>query len=59
MNRIARYYNVKMVLPEYISETETYSGYLNLNDGLDKVMQSIKESTNVNYQISENEIIIN
>lgn len=59
MNRIARYYNVEMVLPEDISETETYSGYLNLNDGLDKVMQSIKESTNVNYKISEHEIIIN
>lgn len=59
MNRIARYYNVKMVLPEDISETETYSGYLNLNDGLEKVMQSIKESTNVNYQIHENQIIIN
>lgn len=58
MKRISRYYNLKIVGMEKISSDETFSGYLDLNEDIEKVMESIKESAVINYELSENEIII-
>lgn len=59
MKRISRYYNVKINIGENVSTTETFSGYLDLNEDMQKVIESIKESTNIKYQLMENEILIN
>ncbi|MBQ4913679.1 FecR domain-containing protein [Maribacter sp. MMG018] len=58
MKRISRYYNLKIVGIEKISSNETFSGYLDLNEDITKVMESIKESSVIDYGLSENEITI-
>ncbi|WP_299776559.1 FecR domain-containing protein [uncultured Formosa sp.] len=58
-NRIARYYNVKIEIENEDLAKESFSGYLDLNEDIDKVIQNIQASTNMNYTIKENRIIIN
>lgn len=58
MRRVARYYNKQIRIGAEVSNSETFSGYLNLNEDIEKVIQSIKESTNINYEFKENEIVI-
>lgn len=57
--RISRYYNIKIDIENEDLAKETFSGYLDLNDDIDKVIQNIKASTNMNYTLIENKIIIN
>jgi len=60
MKRISRYYNVKIEISEYASMDETFSGYLNLNENVETVLESIKESTKMNFEFTgNNEITIN
>lgn len=59
MKRISRYYNVEITIGDEVLSNETFSGYLDLNEDIDKVIESIKESTNMEYELTENEIIIN
>lgn len=59
MKRISRYYNVQVDISDEISTSETFSGYLNLNEDIDKVLTSIKESTDLEYKHTENGITIN
>lgn len=62
MKRLSRYYNIKIDIenPVFLNANETFSGYLDLNEDINKVMENIKESTNMNYTtLNENNIIIN
>lgn len=59
MKRISRYYNVEVNIEDEVLTTETFSGYLDLNEDIEKVIESIKQSTNMDYELKENEIIIN
>ncbi len=58
-NRISRYYNLKIEIANDDLAKETFSGYLDLNEDIDKVIQNIKASTNMNYTLIEDRIIIN
>ena len=58
LNRISRYYNITITVEDEVATTETFSGYLDLNEDVKKVIESVKESTNVNYEFNENEIQI-
>ncbi len=60
LKRISRYYNVKIEISQNTSMDGTFSGYLNLNENVETVLESIKESTNLNYEFTgNNEITIN
>ena len=57
--RISRYYNLEIDIKDENLANETYSGYLDLNENIDSVIQNIKASTNMDYTITEDKITIN
>jgi len=58
--RISRYYNVDITIENKELESQTFSGYLDLKDDVEKVILTIKETTNFTYNSTEkNKIIIN
>ncbi|WP_405609429.1 FecR family protein [Polaribacter sp. Asnod1-A03] len=59
MNRIARYYNLKIDIKNEELAKEKFSGYLDLNENIDKVVKNISASTNMKYIIEANKITIN
>ncbi|MHA7830226.1 MAG: FecR family protein [Flagellimonas sp.] len=60
MKRISRYYNIKIKIADEVPLEETFSGYLDLNEDVESVLESITESTNVNYEFTNNnEVLIN
>ena len=61
MKRLSRYYNMDIEISKTIlsKDNETFSGYLDLNEDLNKVIENIKESTNMSYTFIDNKIIIN
>jgi hypothetical protein len=59
IKRISRYYNVDIQINDDILSSETFSGYLDLNENIDNVLLNIQASTNMNYSYKENKIIIN
>ncbi|MEP2281331.1 FecR family protein [Maribacter sp.] len=58
MKRISRYYNIEITIENENLATETFSGYLDLNEDILSVINSIKESTNMEYIQTENQILI-
>ena len=58
LKRLARYYNVDISLQHGVPIDETFSGYLDLNDNLDIVMGNLKESADINFVLSEDELIV-
>ena len=58
MKRISRYYNVVIDIENNDLATETFSGYLDLNDDMISVIKSISESTNMEYLETEHKMII-
>lgn len=61
MKRLSRYYNIEIEISNELlaNDRETFSGYLDLNEDINKVIENIKESTNMSYKFIENKIIIN
>jgi hypothetical protein len=63
MKRLSRYYNIEIEFNKQTfsesNEIETFSGYLDLNEDVNKVIKSIQESTSMNYIFLENKLIIN
>ncbi|MEG2514813.1 MAG: DUF4974 domain-containing protein, partial [Bacteroidaceae bacterium] len=57
MARIARYYNVKIMYKQYNARLRC-SGKLNLNEDLEKVIQSLEGTMSVNIQRSNNKLYI-
>ena len=58
MKRLSRYYNISISINDEISIDETFSGYLDLNENVEIVLQNIKESTNMDFMFFEDKIII-
>lgn len=60
MKRLARYYNVNIEIENQILAEETFSGYLDLREDVEKVIGIIKETTPLQYtKINERKISIN
>lgn len=61
MKRLSRYYNINIKIndSDLFNSDETFSGYLDLNEDINKVIENIKESTNMNYTFIGNKLIIN
>ncbi|SDL89243.1 FecR family protein [Kriegella aquimaris] len=60
MKRLARYYNVDIEIENQTLAEETFSGYLDLREDVEKVIGIIKETTPLQYKkINEKRISIN
>lgn len=60
MKKLARYYNVDIVINNVDVEKQTFSGALDLKESAEKVINIINETSNFDYSITnENKIIIN
>jgi len=59
MKRLSRFYNINISINDEILMNETFSGYLDLNEDLDIVIQNINESTNIDIVLLNNEILLN
>ena len=59
MKRLSRYYNVDIIIENENLTNQTFSGYLDLKDDVERVVQVIKETTNFEYdKVTNNKIII-
>ncbi|MGJ8759094.1 MAG: FecR family protein [Polaribacter sp.] len=59
MNRISKYYNLSIVIENDKLAKQRFSGSLNLNENINKVIKHIGASTSMNYIIEDNKITIN
>lgn len=62
MKKIARYYNVEIIINDKNLANETFSGYLDVKESIEHVMETIKatESSEFEYQLTQNnQLIIN
>ncbi|SFU67121.1 FecR family protein [Pustulibacterium marinum] len=58
VTRLSRYYNVPVKLQNTAREHQTFSGYLDLKNTVEEVLDVIKESSSFTYKKEENEILI-
>ncbi|GAB1855481.1 hypothetical protein MHTCC0001_03150 [Flavobacteriaceae bacterium MHTCC 0001] len=58
MRRLSRVYNVSINIDNKALADQRFSGYLDLKDSVDDVIQTIMETTEFNYQKNENQITI-
>ncbi|MDO5977306.1 FecR family protein [Flavivirga spongiicola] len=59
MKKIARYYNIEIVINDASLANETFSGHLDVKDHVENVITTIKETTEFQYHIDDNKITIN
>ncbi len=62
MKKIARYYNVEIDIKDEDLANDSFSGYLDVKDSIESVMQTIKdtETSDFDYQfVDDNRIIVN
>ena len=60
MKKISRYYNIDIVINNSNIENQTFSGALDLKESAEEVIKMIKETSNFEYILNnENKIIIN
>ena len=60
MKRLSRYYNVDIVINNKDVENQTFSGTLDLKESIEEVIKMIKETSNFEFNLTnENKIIIN
>jgi len=62
MKKIARYYNVEIVINDQNLANQTFSGYLDVKESIENVMETIKETetSRFEYHLSKNnQLIIN
>lgn len=60
MKKLARYYNVDIIINNENVEKQTFSGAIDLKESAEKVIKLIKVTSNFDYSITnENKIIIN
>ncbi|WP_149276266.1 FecR family protein [Pareuzebyella sediminis] len=50
MRRLSRYYNIDIDIESEKIAGETFSGYLDLKDDIEKVMENIKKTTDLKYE---------
>lgn len=59
MKKVSRYYNVQIVIADEALANATFSGYLDVNQPVDKVIKTIQETTKFAYTITNDKISIN
>ncbi|HNQ27726.1 MAG TPA: DUF4974 domain-containing protein [Aquaticitalea sp.] len=59
MKKIARYYNMDIVIENQALAGASFSGYLDLKDNIENVIKTIRETTKFEYTIKNNKMIIN
>ena len=62
MKKISRYYNVEIVITDSERANETFSGSLDVNSGIESVLETIKETEPAGFEYkfsTERKIIIN
>lgn len=62
MEKIARYYNVEIEIKDEDLASESFSGYLDVKDSIERVMQTIKdtETSDFDYEfVGDDKIIVN
>jgi len=59
MRRLSRYYNMEVKIKNDTILDDTFSGYLNLNEDVEKVLEVIQVTTEFEYKLQNNVIIIN
>jgi ferric-dicitrate binding protein FerR (iron transport regulator) len=57
MRRLSRYYNIDITIDSERLANETFSGYLDLKDDVEKVMETIKKTTDLKYDRTETQKI--
>lgn len=59
LKKLARYYNVEIVVQSEELNKETFSGHLDLKENIEKVLDVIKETSDLKYKIDNRKIVIN
>lgn len=59
MKKISRYYNVNISIDNEILANQTFSGYLDVKDNVENVINTVKESTDFQFEINNKTITIN
>ena len=56
--RLSRYYNIPITIEGEELKNQTFSGQLDLKDTVEKVIETIKENTKLNYKLINNNLTI-
>ena len=59
VKKLSRFYNVQIVINDEDLKNETFSGHLDLKDSIEKVIEIIKETTDLKYEKENGKIVIN
>ncbi len=59
VKKLSRYYNVNITIENTELNGETFSGHLDLKDSIEKVLEVIKETTDLKYKKEAGKIVIN
>lgn len=57
--KLSRYYNVEIIIENDQLETETFSGHLDLKDTIEKVIEVIRQTSDLDYKKVGSTIVIN
>jgi len=57
--KLSRYYKINVEVNNERLKNETFSGYLDLKDSIENVIEVIKETSDISYEKHRNKIIIN
>ncbi|WP_106792007.1 FecR family protein [Aquimarina sp. Aq78] len=59
VKKLSRYYNVTISIESEELKKQTFSGHLDLKDSVEKVMEVLKQSTDLRYKIENGKFVIN
>ena len=59
LKKLARYYNIEMVITDNKLKNETFSGYLDLKNSPEEVLSIINETNSLSYTVNSEKIFIN
>ncbi|MBG6130084.1 hypothetical protein IWQ47_001833 [Aquimarina sp. EL_43] len=59
VKKLSRYYNVAISIESEELKKQTFSGHLDLKDSVEKVMEVLKQSTDLKYKIENGKFVIN
>ncbi len=59
VKKLSRYYNVQILINSEELRAETFSGHLDLKDSIEKVLEVLKETTDLKYKKENGKIVIN
>ncbi|WP_109098428.1 FecR family protein [Aquimarina sp. AU58] len=59
VKKLSRYYNVVISIESEELKMQTFSGHLDLKDSVEKVMEVLKQSTDLRYKIENGKFVIN